>query len=231
MRGFARENKKSLATLLLVLLLYGAAVCFLAFVDPVTKDRRYEINSAGRSDLNFWVITWEPYDGTLWIGRPAELSRQIFDRLTGCLDTSTSPPQPATPLQWSIKSVTDDRVTVEGNAVLVSPTAGDCASTRGGHLLSLGKISVAPGKYRLDLQFGDQLPDSMIFPVEVSLHCCGLKTPTTTRLGALPGIIAFVVFPILFLMFALLVLILLIRAGMYIYASRTSARDHATPPR
>jgi hypothetical protein len=232
MRGFARENQKSLAALLVVLLLASAAAWFMAFaLDPVTKDRRYEVNSAGQSNLKFWIITWEPYDGTLWIGRPAELAPEAFDRLTGCRDTSASPPQPATPPQWSIKSVSDDRVVAEGKAAPVSPTAGDCVSTRGGHLLSLGKIAIAPGKYRFDLQFGAQLPDSMNFPVEVNLDCCFFKTPAKTGLGTLPGVIIFVIFPILFLMFSLLVLILLIRAGMYIYASRTSVRDQATPPR
>ena len=96
MRHFARENRKSLAALFVVLLLAGVAVWFMEFApDPVTKDRRYEVNSTGQSNLKFWIITWEPYDGTLWIGPPAGIDRETFDRLTGCLDATSRPPSAA----------------------------------------------------------------------------------------------------------------------------------------
>jgi hypothetical protein len=217
MRSFARKNRKSLAALLTVFLLAAAAVWFMAFApDPVTKDRRYEVNSVGQSNLNFWIITWEPYDGTLWIGPPAGISRETFDRLTGCLDATSRPPL-AIPLRWTIKSVFDDSIAAEGKGAPTNPAADDCASTRAGHVLSLGKIAIAPGRYRFDLQFGEQLPDSTAFPVEVSLSCCFFKTPHKTTLGGLPGVIVWVIFPVLFLTFCLLILILIIRAGMYIF--------------
>jgi hypothetical protein len=231
MRRFGRENRKLLASLLAIVLFGAAAPWFMSLIaNPVTKHRRYVVDSTGQSNLRFWLVTWEAYDGELWIGRPAELNRETFDRLTGCLDYTSRPPS-AMLLRWTIQSVSDDRVVAEGKGTPINPTADDCASTRSGHVLSLGKIAISPGRYRFDLEFGVQFLETMNFPVEVDLYCCELKSRPQTRLGCFPGIFAFVVFPILILSFGLLILILLIRAGMYIYALFASARDQAAPPK
>jgi hypothetical protein len=188
-------------------------------INPVIPTR-FNIDTAPDSNFKFWILTWETYDAKLWIGQPGGLDRETFDRITGCEDSTVPPERFPTP-KWTIRLAWDESVVLHRDAVLVNPPANECSSTTGGHVLSLGKFAVSPGRYQFELKFSNDIPESMSFPVELNINCCGKLSPPHTWLGGFPLFFAFVLFPILALVFAILTLLLVTRAVLYAIARGT----------
>jgi hypothetical protein len=205
-----------------IVLFVVLAGSFIGAATQPVAPKRIAIDQDHKSNVRFWIVTWETYQGTLWIGRPPELNPKAFDRLTGCLDFSGTPPQRPAPLQWTIRSAYDSRAVVQGKAIPINPSADDCSSTKGGHVLSLGKLALEPGRYQFDLKLSDEIPDTISFPIELNIQCCGKIAHT--RLGGLALFLAFFLLPILIYVVAFLVLILLVRGALFFYATRSQTQ-------
>jgi len=215
--GFYRKNRALLAALLGIAIFIATAAAFTGTASNPVVGTRFNITSSPNSNLRFWIVTWETYYARLWIGQPSNLDRKTFDLITGCNDYSIVPPLHVDGPKWIIKSVRDQNVVVEREAILVNPPPNECSSTTGGHVFSLGGFALAPGRYQFELKFRSDIPESMNFPVELSIHCCGKNAPAHTGLGSFPLFFAFVLFPLFACIFAVLGLLLLIRAGVFLY--------------
>jgi hypothetical protein len=75
--------------------------------------------------------------------------------------------------------VWDQQVAVRGEAIPVNPTPAECSSiTGGGHVPSLGNVSVAPGRYQFEFEFSETVKEPMNFPMELTMLCCGRSART-----------------------------------------------------
>jgi hypothetical protein len=212
-RSFYRANRSLLVALLgISLFLTAAELLTKAATNPALPTTRFNIASAPNSSLKFWIFTWETYTATLWIGQPAELDRKTFDLITGCKDSSIVSSQDVLTPKWAIRSVRDQSVLIQGEAILVNPPANECTSTTGGHVFSLGKFAIAPGRYQFEIKFSANIPESMSFPAELNIRCCARYTHT--RLGRLMNLYFFFG-PLLVVVFAFLMSLLVIRAVLY----------------
>jgi hypothetical protein len=211
-RSFYRSNRGLLAAMLGVVIFVATAGLFTSAATNPVGPTRFKINSTSSSNLRFWIVTWETYRGKLWIGQPAELDRKTFDLVTGCRESSDVRPAP----EWTIKSAWDQRVVIQSEAMLVNPPPSECSSTTGGRVFSLGEFAIGPGRYQFELKFSNEISESISFPAELNIQCCVKRAET--QLGSLVLMFGFFLFPILFFVFAFLLLVLLIRAGIFFYA-------------
>jgi hypothetical protein len=204
------------------LIIFFAIVAFFVIADlfdhaafnPVTAHPGFNIESRPGSNFKFRIVTWETYRGTLWIGQPNNLDRKTFDLVTGCQDDSAGSRQPVRTPEWTIRSVSDQRVVIQRTATLINPPADQCGSTTGGHVFALGEFAPGPGQYQFELKFGSEIPESMNFPAELSITCsCGREA--RTRLGALGLFLPNVALPMVFA-FIFTAAALIFRAGFFI---------------
>jgi hypothetical protein len=72
------------------------------------------------------------------------------------------------------------------------------------------------------LKLSDEIPDTISFPIELNIQCCGKIAHT--RLGGLALFLAFFLLPILIYVVAFLVLILLVRGALFFYATRSQTQ-------
>jgi hypothetical protein len=215
-RNFYRENRILLAALLGLAIFLATADTFTRTANYPVMPTRFNIDPEPNWNSRFWIITSETYTAKLWVGQPAELDRKTFDLITGCNDYSILPSQRVLTPKWTIRSVWDQRVVIQGDAILINPPANECSSTGGGHVFSLGEFAVAPGRYQFELKFSNIISDSMSFPVELNVHRS--RTFSHTRLGHLAVLFDSFLMLIPFLVFAFLLLALFIRAGIFLYA-------------
>jgi hypothetical protein len=214
-RRFCRANRG------LLIIFFGIVTFFViadlfdrAAFNPATSDRRFNIESKPDSNVKFRIVTWEPYRATLWIGQPNNLDRRTFDLVTGCQDDSNMSRQAVQTPEWTIRSVSDQRVVIQRKATLINPPADECSSTTGGHVFALGDLAPGPGQYQFELKFGSEIPESMNFPAELSITCsCGREAQT--RLGSLALFLPYVALPMVFA-FIFTASALIFRAGFSI---------------
>jgi hypothetical protein len=217
--SFYRQNRALLAALLGIPIFLATAGAFTDTVANPVAPTRFNIASTSNSNLRFWIVTRESYSATLWMQQPVDLDRETFDMITGCMDYSIGPQlRVQTPI-WTIRSARDQRIAVQREAILIDPPANECSSTTGGHVFSLGEFVLAPGRYQFELRLGNDIPESINFPVELNIQCCGKLAAAHTILGGLPLFFGFFLSPVLVLIFAFLALSLFVRSGKFLYSS------------
>jgi hypothetical protein len=189
--------------------------------NPATRNQAFNIDSTPGSNFKFWIVTWEAYDGKLWIGQPPKLDRKTFNRVTGCEDPSIKPPPPVITPEWTIRSVWDQRVVIQRSAGLINPPANECSTSGGGRVFSLGEFALAPGRYQFEIKFSSEVPESMSFPAELNISCCGKFA--RTALGELALFFRFGI-SLLLLVFAFLTLVLFIRGTISLLQSQIRGR-------
>lgn len=89
-------------------------------------------------------------------------------------------------------------------------------------MLSLGYVSVAPGRYQFEFEFSDTIKEPMNFPMELTMLCCGRSA--RTWLGGLSlffGTYGILVFLVTVFLSLLLVGRLLIHPGIWVYLRRS----------
>jgi hypothetical protein len=210
-----------LLALLLGAMLLTVGVGWLAHTAVATgQSERFTVEPGRKIELTLWILATETYGVSLWIGRPAELDRNTFDRLAGCPNSANpSKPVPGVtiPFRWIVRSSSDNSVVDQSKTASITPRGNGCSYVSDGHLFYLGPLTAEPGRYRLEFQFTEEIPELRNFPAEVSVSCCGKNSGS--RLGALTFVVGLVLVPILLGVSALLALILLVRAAIFAWRS------------
>jgi hypothetical protein len=223
MKTFWRNNQVLLIVFgTLISFIFAALLTSFTLFSPLSS-RQIEVDPSNKIDSELWIIAKERYGVSLWIGKPKELDQATFDRLTGCPDVNRISsgrfvPGVTIPFRWEIQS-SDERIVAQSSAQSITPRGNGCSTTAGGHLIGLGGFLIDPGTYHFKFEFSSDIPGLKDFPAKVFARCCGQGG--TTWLSPVITFTNFLVVPLSLLCAVVLALVLLVRAGMAVFAARS----------
>jgi hypothetical protein len=225
MKDFWRKNRISLIAFSALISLIGMEqwITVLAF-NPMTSEK-FSVDLENQIRSRFRIIAKETYGVYLWIGKPNELDSDAFDRLTGCSGAwrlSRAVRGATIPFQWTVQSLSDERIVAKSDAPSITPPGNSCSIVAGGHRLYLGGFAINPGRYQFKFQFSEEIPPLKNFPTEISIGCCGQSG--NTAVTDILRFTNFLLLPIMQWLAALLALMLLVRAGTALCAALVALR-------